>query len=110
MRCYVRIENGLGNGLGDAMIHKAAIDHTQQDAELLEATASEQLTLEQEYEMQQTWLVDESSMSNMGMVTITLERVTCRNSNHNNHRMHLYLVRPHHTRHTTYWQPWRRCV
>lgn len=33
----------------------------QQDAELLDATASEPLTLQEEYAMQQTWLHDEQS-------------------------------------------------
>lgn len=33
----------------------------QQDAELLEATASEPLNLQEEYAMQQTWLHDEHS-------------------------------------------------
>ena len=34
-----------------------------QSPELLEQTASERLTLDQEYEMQQSWFLDEKSMS-----------------------------------------------
>ena len=34
-----------------------------QSPELLEQTASERLTLDQEYEMQQSWFLDENSMS-----------------------------------------------
>lgn len=36
-----------------------------QSPELLEQTASERLTLDQEYEMQQSWFLDENSMSVM---------------------------------------------
>lgn len=39
---------------------------TQQDAELLEATASEPLSLQEEYDMQQTWLYDEASTQDLG--------------------------------------------
>ena len=35
--------------------------HWMQSPELLEQTASERLTLDQEYEMQQSWFQDENS-------------------------------------------------
>lgn len=44
-----------------------------QSPELLEQTASERLTLDQEYEMQQSWFLDENSMS----VAIIETRLHC---------------------------------
>lgn len=75
---------------------------TQQDAELLEATASEPLSLKEEYEMQQTWLHDEQSMEGVAATSNATHRPR--------DRVHVYLARPNNTRHARHGGTRGRCA